>query len=315
VGIAVALLVAFMLVMTGLKSSRTAAYLDIDRTGFGLPKPPAFPADPAFQDYSRTHTIISIVWLTCVGLLGFGLAIRDFVKSRKALILFVTASAPMIVFPEVFFDVMGAVFYPVSESDHAFTIFGRHMGWFIVAGWFGFGSLFMYLTYKVVSLRLSTRAIWLAFLAACVGATVFEEILQNLGGMYFYYGNQPLIVLWKLPWWWTPNNAGGVFLAASLAYRFRHELRGWRGLLMFVITPCSMAGFYAFAALPAWIVVNGDYNWWVTQLAGLATIAIAVGAVALVIRLVLQRDPWNWSGKDAGQAAGGEPDQRGLVLS
>ncbi len=315
VGLAAAVLVTFMLVMTGVKDPVTTEYLDIDDTGFGMPKPPLFASDPAFDDYSRTNTTIAIVWLSCVGLVAFGLAIRDFMKTRTVLALFVTASAPMIVFPEVFFDVMGAVFYPVSEGDNAFTIFGRQMGWFIVAGWFGFGSLFMYTTYKVVEARMSTKAIWLSFVAACIGATVFEEILQNMGGMYFYYGNQPLIVLWKLPWWWTPLNAGGVFLAASLAYRFRHELRGWRGLLMFVITPASMAGSYAFAAMPAWMVVNGDYNWWLTQMAGLATIVIGIGAVALVIRLVLDRDPWNWSGNDAGHGVGGAPEETEQVLA
>ena len=183
----------------------------------------------------------------------------------------------MIIFPEVFVDVMGAVWYPVSESDHAFTILGRQMGWFIVAGWFGFGSLFMYTSFKVFQLRLSTRAIWLAFFGACLGATVFEEILQNMGGMYVYYANQPLIVLWKLPWWWTPCNATGVFLAAAIAYRLREQLRGWRGLAMFAITPAAMGAAYGFIALPSWIVVNGDYSWWVTQLGGLASTRARAG--------------------------------------
>ena len=135
--------------------------------------------------------------------------------------------------------------------------------------------------------------------------------------MYLYYGNQPLIVLWKLPWWWTPCNAGGIFLAASIAYRLRHELTGWRGLAMFAITPASMGAVYGFIALPAWIVVNSDYGWWVTQLAGLATIALGLGLVALILRVVLDRDPFDISGRrlaaepaDGGQA-GQEPTLAG----
>jgi hypothetical protein len=278
-----------------------------DRPEVTFDGPLNLPTPPLDAAYSGRNTVISIIWLGAVALLGFGLAIRDYRRARVALPLFVTLSAPMIIFPEVFVDVMGAVWYPVGAHDHAFTILGRHMGWFIVAGWFGFGSLFMYTSFKVFQLRLSTRAIWLAFFGACLGATVFEEILQNMGGMYVYYGNQPLIVLWKLPWWWTPCNATGVFLAAAIAYRLRDQLRGWRGLAMFAITPAAMGAAYGFIALPSWIVLNGDYSWWITQIGGLASIALGLVAVALIIRLVLDRDPFDLSGPLRGTAASVTP--------
>lgn len=291
IGLIAAAVIAVMMLLT---SRHEAPDLNIDQGAFQLPTPPRDAA------YSARNTMISIIWLTVVGFIGFGLAIRDSLKNGNVLPLFVTMSAPMIVFPEVYVDLTGAVFFPVSPDDHAFTILGRRMGWFIVAGWFGFGSLFMYTSYKIFEQRLSTKAVWLAFLAAGVGAVVFEEILQNMGGMYLYYGNQPLIVLWKLPWWWIPCNAGGVFLAAAIAYRLRNELRGWRGVAMFAITPASMGGVYGAIALPSWIVVNGQYNWWITQLGGLATIALGIGCVALIIKLVLGRDPFDLSGQDAG---------------
>jgi hypothetical protein len=264
--------------------------LNIDQGAFGVPTP------PLDAKYSGTHTLISILWLSVVGITGFGLAIRDYVKTRSSVALWVTISAPMIIFPEVMVDLMGDVFYPLNSHDHAFTILGRQMGWFIVAGWFGFASLFMYMTYKFFERRATPKAIWLAFLAAAIGSIVFEEILQNLGGMYVYYGNQPLIVLWKLPWWWPPCNAGGVFLAAAIAYRLRQQLHGWRGAAMLVITPASMGGVYGFIALPAFIAVNADYNWWVTQILGLATIGLGIVIIALTIALVLGKDPFDMSG-------------------
>ena len=279
--------------MLALTARHDRPALDLDNGAFRVPTPPVDAA------YSGSHTLASIIWLSVVAVTGFGLAARDYRRNRNPMAMFITLSAPMIIWPEVFVDLMGAVWYPLNHHDHAFTILGRQMGWFIVAGWFGFGSLFTYIAYKVFSLRLSTRAIWLAFLAACLGATVFEEILQNLGGMYLYYGNQPLIVLSKLPWWWTPCNAGGVFLAAAVAHRLRNELRGWRGLAMLAITPASMGAIYGFIALPSWIVVNGNYNWWITQLGGLATIALGIVAISLIIRIVLDRDPFDLSGRSA----------------
>ncbi|MEY4371703.1 MAG: hypothetical protein RL219_472 [Actinomycetota bacterium] len=301
-----AVAVVVVAIMLALTARHDTPKLNIDRGAFRMPTP------PVDAKYSGGNTLASIIWLGVVALVGFGLAIRDFARTRLPLAMFVTISAPMIIFPEVFVDVMGAVWYPLSESDNVFTILGRQMGTFIIAGWFGFGSLFMYTIYKVFERGLSTRGIWLAFLAAGIGSIVFEEILQNLGGMYLYYGNQPLIVLWKLPWWWMPCNAGGVFLAAAIAYRLRDSLRGWRGLAMLVITPASMGGVYGFIALPSWIVVNGKYNWWVTQLGGVATLVLGVVCVALIIRLVLNRDPWDLSG-DAPQRVSGQDYVPGTV--
>ena len=195
-----------------------------------------------------------------------------------------------------------------ARRDHAFTILGRQMGWFIVAGWFGFGSLFMYTSFKVFQLRLSTRAIWLAFFGACLGATVFEEILQNMGGMYVYYA-QPA----------ADRAVEAAVVVDARATRpvsssrrpsptdCATQLRGWRGLAMFAITPAAMGAAYGFIALPSWIVVNGDYSWWVTQLGGLASIALGLVAVALIIRLVLDRDPFDLSGPLRGTAASAAP--------
>jgi hypothetical protein len=58
-----------------------------------------------------------------------------------------------------------------------------------------------------------------------------------------------------------------------------------------------MSGIYGFIALPAWIVTNGDYNWWLTQLGGLATIALGLVAVTLIMKVVLHRDPFDVSGR------------------
>ena len=287
IGAISAVVAAGMLLLT---ARHDAPDLNIDQGAFRMPTP------PVDAHYSGTHTVISIVWLSIVGIIGFGLAIRDYRKTHSSVALWVTISAPMIIFPEVMVDLMGDVWYPLSKHDHAFTILGRQMGWFIVGGWFGFASLFMYMTYKFFERRATAKAIWLAFLAAAIGSIVFEEILQNMGGMYQYYGNQPLIVLWKLPWWWPPCNAGGVFLAAAIAYRLRDQLRGWRGMLMILITPASMGAVYGFIALPSFIAVNGDYNWWLTQFAGFATIGLGLMAIAGIMYLVLGKDPFDVSG-------------------
>jgi hypothetical protein len=170
------------------------------------------------------------------------------------------------------------------------------MGWFILSGWFGFGSVFCYLCFSLFDSGKATKWIWGTFFAAAVGEVILEEIIQAVGGIYVYYGNQPLIVLWKLPWWWIPCNCGGVFLAAAIAVRFKTFLQGWKAPLMFIVSPISMTVSYAAVALPSWIVVNGAYSYWWTQAAGLATIALGFVFIGIVIRVFLKRNPLDLNG-------------------
>lgn len=258
--------------------------------GFGIPAHPT-PADAPFL--ADNHLIATVV-MCVIGLLGVALGIVRLVRTGHWMPLMVALSAATIVFPEVFYDVIGAVYFPFDTAEplgESFTILGRTMPVWIVMGWFGYG-IFCFATYTLLEKRPSTRVLWLAWGAALAGDVVFEEVLLKLD-VYHYYGNQPLVLISELPWWWIPCNSVGVILAASLAYRFRHALRGPRGLAMLVITPMSVTGIYGFIALPSWIAVNGDLPWLPTQLLGLATLVLGVFAFMGVLRFVLNRDPFD----------------------
>ncbi len=256
----------------------------------GLPVPPVDAA------YNAVGTKWVIIGLLILGAIGVFLGIWDLIKKKSLLPLFVAASGVAIALPEVFVDIVGAVWYPTSPNDVAFTIFGRQMGWFILSGWFGFGSVFCYLCFTLFDSGKATKWIWGTFFAAWIGELIIEEIIQAVGGIYIYYGNQPLILLWKLPWWWIPCNCGGVFLAAAIAVRFKKFLQGWKAPLMFIISPISMTVSYAAVALPSWIAVNGAYSYWVTQAAGLATILLGFVFIGLIINVFLRRNPLDLNG-------------------
>jgi hypothetical protein len=184
------------------------------------------------------------------------------------------------------------VYYPTDSSDHAFDLFGRQMGWFILAGWFGAGA-FGAMMLKVLLTRPPAKQVWLLLLATGVSYSIFEEFLVTSGGIYQYYGNQPM--WWhSLPLWWTPcNTLGAALLPAAFAYRYQALLRGWRALLMILVVPTGVAVGYSFIAMPGWIVVNGDYPWLPTELAGLAVWALAIGVVAMVMNLFLGYQPFD----------------------
>jgi len=278
--------------------------LDLLITGLGSPPgnvPPlklgentGVPVVPTNADfpYNRDHNVVAIVFLGSVGSIGLLWALRELFAKKNWMPLCLSLGTVAIVIPEVFVDIVGMVYYPTSDSDHAFDLFGRQMGWFILAGWFGAGA-FGAMMLKVLLTRPPAKQVWLLLLATGVSYSIFEEFLVTSGGIYQYYGNQPM--WWhSLPLWWTPcNTLGAALLPAAFAYRYQALLRGWRALLMILVVPTGVAVGYSFIAMPGWIVVNGDYPWLPTELAGLAVWALAIGVVAMVMNLFLGYQPFD----------------------
>jgi hypothetical protein len=253
---------------------------------------PQVPTNADFP-YDRSNTVVTIIVLGGIGLIGLAFCLREAVRRKDYLPLFTCLGTALIVVPEVFVDIVGMVYYPVDGADHAYTIFGRQMGWFIVAAWFGAGGACATVMLRALQRRPSAGQVWALLAAVAVAYTVLEEILQQVGGMYHYYGNQPM--WWNnLPLWWTPcNTIGSVLLPAAFAIRYRSALTGWRAASMLVVVPAALTGSYATIAMPSWIVVNGDYGWLVTELAGLSTWVLGLGMVAVVMNLFLGYQPFD----------------------
>ena len=282
-----AVLVALDLLITGVihpPSSVPPLTLD-QNTGV-----PPVPTNADFP-YDRTHNVVAIVLFATLGLVALGVALRE-CRRRNWLPLCLCLGTVAIIVPEVFVDVIGKVYYPTDDTDHAFDLFGRQMGWFVVAGWFGAGAFAM-LMFKALSARLTAKQVWILIGVTGVSYTIFEELMVGFGGIYHYYGNQPM--WWnELPLWWTPCNAiGCALLPAAFAYRYQAQLRDWRAVAMLVVVPASVAGSYALIAMPSWVVVNGDYPWLPTELAGLATWALGIGLIAVILNLFLGYRPFD----------------------
>lgn len=274
---------ALALLITAMKPSPT---VDFDPE-LGLPLKPHVP-------YLTGNHIGVTIAMTCVGLTGVFLGLYHFAKKRTILPLMTSLGGALICFSEVFFDIMGGVYFPWSDTEplgYAFSIMGRVMPWWIVAGWFGYGA-FAYFEYVLLTKRPSTKSIWIFYAGAVGGDVVFEEVLLKFD-TYHYYANQPLVLLWELPWWWLACNPAGVFLGSALAYRYRDRLQGWRALAMLAVMPMSVATVYGAVALPSWIAVNSDLPWLITQLLGLTTLLFGFVTFLLIVRHVLNRDPFD----------------------
>ena len=298
------LLVALDLIITGIGNppSIVPPVTLADNTGV-----PPVPTNADFP-YDRTHTVVAIILLGGLGLVGFLLCLREVFRKRDFVPLCMSLGTVAVVIPEVFVDIVGMVYYPTDSSDHAFDLFGRQMGWFILAGWFGAGAFATFMV-KALLAKPTAKQVWILLGVTGLSYTIFEELLVGAGGIYHYYGNQPM--WWhNLPLWWTPCNViGCAFPPAAFAYRYRALLRTWAAALMILVVPACVAGGYAFIAMPSWIVVNDDTGWFLTEMAGLATWALAFGMIAAVMNLFLgyqpfdpDSTPWDVPGEEPGPA-------------
>lgn len=280
--------ISVFLLLVPVCARATTRDFEIDPT-FGVPIPPIGAYyDPVLSNY--------VLWV--IGILGViitAFSLFDCVKKKSLVPIMLSFGVIACIVPEVYIDIMSGCYWTNTPETTAFTIQGRAMPWFSVVAWYFLGNVMIYGIYKIISRRAATKWLWGVFLLVCALDILCENSALSVHDLYLYYGNQPLWI-GKLPLWFAPSNAGGMFLAAALAYRYEHRLRGWRSLSLIFLTPMSLGGFYAFVSLPAWIVVNGRYSWLLTQGAGLLTVAMGFTAVAMTIHLVLRRDPYDLAG-------------------
>lgn len=258
-------------------------------SAFDLPRP------PTDLPYNKTSNIICMISMTAIGLSAVLLGARDALRSRTLLPLFLPLSGAMIAFPETFIDVLGCIYYPWTDQNATLHILGREMPPWIPI-WFGYGSL-MQINLQLLTNKTSTRTLWYFLGLMMVSDLIVEEILLPMG-VYHYFGNQPLVVINKFPWWWMAPNSIGVFLATALAYRYRSYLVGWKVLAVLFLTPMSVGGVYGFICFPVWVAINGDYGWLVTQLLGLLTMALGFLTFAITLEMVLGKNPFDLDSKD-----------------
>lgn len=252
---------------------------------FGMPIP------PHNAPFGLNVSLGASITFIAIGLVVLGFAIYDARRTKTLLPVFVALSGVFCALPEIFIDVAGGCYWPYNDANVIYTFLGRPMTWYPVAAWFGFGAVLAYVPYALFLRKAKISWLWLGLAIACVFDIVVEECMLNVPGLYVYYGHQPLILFTKFPTWWMFTNIPGVFSGAALAWHFREKLVGWKGIVMFPLMPAAFLAVFGFAAMPASIVILGDYSWIPTQIGGVATAVLGLVASALIIQLLLNRNP------------------------
>lgn len=234
-----------------------------------LPEPPiAAPANVAVDFWA---TIIYSSFALCALLYG----LYYWRKTGKPIIVLMLMGGALCSMVEPFVNVVGAVWHPMVNQVTAFTLMGRGMPWFLVTGYIFYFGVLGSLTYLAFQKGVTTRQFWLWATVPMLVDVVMEELMLYWD-LYYYYGEQPLILINKLPLWWVPCNSLGEVLGVCLVLKAAPVLKGWRQLFIPILIPICDAVAYSAISLPSWWVVNTPVSPWVTQLGGLATCGLAL---------------------------------------
>lgn len=233
-----------------------------------LPEPPVDALANTTVDFWATLIYSSLS--LCV--LAYGLYYWR--RSGNPIVILMMIGGALCSTVEPFVNIMGAVWHPMVNQTTVFEIMGRGMPPFLVTGYiFYFGALGS-LTYLAFRKGVTTRQFYL-WASVPMLVDIGMEELMLYWDLYIYYGEQPLILINKLPLWWVPCNAMGDVLAVCLLVKAAPLLKGWRQLLIPLLIPVSDAVAYAAISMPSWIVVNTPVSWWVMQLGGVASFVLA----------------------------------------
>jgi hypothetical protein len=213
-----------------------------------------------------------------VALVGFGgNALVVWRRTRDPIPLLCIAGGAVCTLPEPLVDILGLCWYPRPGQRQLFELMGRPIPVFVLPGYVFFMGGLTVLALSVVERR-GARAL-LRLYPLLMAVELPFELVANHTGVYTYYGHQPLRIL-DFPIWWMFVNTL-VPLTAALMIKGLN-LKGWRTAAVVVLLPMLDAGINAATAWPTWTVLNSRVPGAITQLAGIATCALAAFGLLLI---------------------------------
>ena len=154
-----------------------------------------------------------------------------------------------------------------------------------------FGSFYIVLFSRIVNDNFTGSYLWKAYFITCV-LNYLIEILPVSSGLWVYYDPQALW-LWKggMPLWWTFVNAGCLFVPVALIHFLYPILKGWKQLLVIVLSPLGIGMGWFGAAFPANSVYNSSASQkpFLVELSGLASVGLAILVTFICIQVLTGR--------------------------
>lgn len=281
------------------QNAETQVVLD---TAFRTPAPPndAFPQN-------HEHVFIATSVMLAIALIFLVIAAFDSKRYKSTVPIAMVLGAAFCVVPEAIDNYLAGCFWSQSHDPDKlmFFLMGREFDYYVGIMWWAFGAILGYLLYAVLLREVKTGTLWICLALSGLADIVLEEILLGYGGIYMYFGHQPLVLINLFPWWWLFANVSALFLSVTIAYRFREWFNGWKSVFILALMPFCYIGAFTLAGMPAIFVIQGNFSPFVTQLGGILTCIIALIQTGAMMYVILGRNPFAFSEGPNPELAGG----------
>ncbi len=249
-----------------------------------MQRPTLLPLPPLDSAINPTVQLWVTGFMAVVTVLGVLYGLYSWSRSGRPSFLMLFVAGGMMMLFEALVDAVGACWFPQVNSWVALTLYGRPLPIWLCLVYFVYFGLGISLTWQFIERGVTATQLWTVFVVGAVADFILEAVLLHFD-TYIYYANQPLVLL-KFPLWWAPVNSLIGLAAASLCYLFDAKLRGWRQLLIIPIALSTSAAVNCAAGWPSWLVINTPLPWFWTQVGGLATFALSIWFMSMLVRFV-----------------------------
>ncbi|KAH6637372.1 hypothetical protein C7974DRAFT_410853 [Boeremia exigua] len=249
------------------------------------------PGDSFPQDAG--HILVVSFVLLAISLAFVAVSFTESKRWNSTVPAALTVGASTCVLAEAINCYLSNVYWTTSHDSKQlmFTLLGREFDLYVGIIWWSFGSALSCCIYAALMRNVSTGTLWACLAVAGLADLVLEEVMLNYGGIYTYYGHQPLVIFGLFPCWWLFANVAGIFMGISVTYRYRNWFNGWKSIFLIPILPFCYVGPQVLAALPTIYVVQADHSPLVTQVCGILTASISVIEAGVIMDTILGRDP------------------------
>lgn len=250
---------------------------------------------PPHDDYPQNADHVSVVSLvlTTICLAAVGVSLTESKRHNSTVPAALTLGAATCFYAEALNCYLANVYWTVSHDPQQvlFTLLGRDFELYVAIVWWSFGSVVSCAMFAALSHNSRTGAIWMLLGAFALFDFVLEECMLGYGGVYAYYGHQPLVLFRHFPCWWAFGNTCGIFFGITVAYRYRNWFSGICSVFLLPLLPFCYVGPQVIAGLPTFYAIQADHSPLVTELCGVATCCIAVLEAGLIMDVMLDREP------------------------
>lgn len=238
----------------------------------------------------QTSQTVLLVAMTAMALLSLGYAVRQSLKRRDLVHIWLFLGAGLAIPYEALGDDLVHVYYTEVGQISWITTFGHSIPAFIGILYFWYLPIFGYLMIRNAETGMPAKRFWVQWGGFACFAIFFEMLVTSLGGpTWIYYGAQPFMV-GDVPVL-TPLTYVSFMVAIAGGFcglaRLLPKGKQW---LIVPAVPMMMAGSHAMVSIPLAVANHSTTNSVYLAIGAILTAALAV-VLAYVVRLAVAK-PW-----------------------